>query len=58
MLRSMLIGLAVAAVLQVGAQEYAPVSASSLASHHVDWVRLQAVTLARLVCDGCSFLVH
>jgi hypothetical protein len=58
MLRSMIIGLAVAALLQVGVHSVAPASDVSLASSRIDWVTVQASTLARLVCDGCLVLVR
>jgi hypothetical protein len=58
MLRSMLIGLAVAALLQVGVHSFAPASDLSLASHRIDWVSVQANTLTRLLCANWASLTR
>lgn len=57
MLRSMIIGLAIAAMLQFGTR-IAASSDVSLAAQRIDWVQLQTKALARIVCDGYSFFVH
>jgi hypothetical protein len=58
MLRPVIIGLAIAAVLQLGAQEFAPVASVSLGSQRVDWVAVQASALAHFVCDGHTLLAR
>ncbi|GAA0567875.1 hypothetical protein [Rhizomicrobium electricum] len=58
MRRSMIIGLAIAALLQVGVHSVAPMTDVSLASHRIDWVVMQANTVTRILCDGYTFLVH
>jgi hypothetical protein len=54
----MIIGLAIAALLQVGVHSVAPMTDVSLASHRIDWVVMQANTVTRILCDGYTFLVH
>jgi hypothetical protein len=58
MLRSMIIGLAVAALLQAGVHTAAPAVNVSVASQKIDWVAVQARTLARLVCDSHALPVR
>jgi hypothetical protein len=58
MLRSMLVGLAIAALLQVGSHFSAPVSAPSFSSTHVNWVAVQASAIDRLVSFGGAFLTR
>ena len=58
MLRSMLIGLAVAALLQVGVHSVAPSAELSMASHRIDWVSVQANTLSRLICGSLTTLTR
>lgn len=48
MLRSMFIGLAIAAVLQIANFSVEPVRTVSLASERVDWVQVQTAALSRL----------
>ena len=52
MLRSMIIGLVIAALLQVGGHVFSPASPVSLAAHRIDWVKVQTDALARLLCSG------
>jgi len=56
MLRSMIIGLAIASLLQFGANWAAP--ALSLTAPRVDWVTLQARAVDRLACEGYRFLTR
>lgn len=58
MLRSMFIGLAVAALLQVGVHTATPVMDVSVASHKIDWVAVQAKALARLMCGSHALQVR
>lgn len=58
MRRSMIIGLAIAALLQLGSHSAAPAGGVSLASHRIDWVVMQANAVARVVCDGYTFLAR
>ncbi len=57
MLRSMIIGLAIAALLQVGARTLAPTDSVSLA-RQIDWVQVQSKALSRLACDGFTLLTR
>lgn len=58
MRRSMIIGLAIAALLQLGTHSVAPAANVSLASQRIDWVVMQANTLTRIVCGGYTFLAR
>lgn len=58
MLRSMIIGLAIAALLQVGVQSFSPATGISLASHRIDWVAMQADALAHLLDHGFTLLMR
>ncbi len=57
MLRSMVIGLAVAALLQVGAHTVASTDGIALAKR-IDWVQVQSDALAHLMWDGYMLLVR
>jgi hypothetical protein len=57
MLRSMIIGLAVAALLQLGARTVAATNGVALAQQ-IDWVEIQSNALAHLICDGHTFLTR
>ena len=52
MLRSMIIGLAIAAVLQIGVHSLAASDGLSLAAKRIDWVQVQTNALARLIGTG------
>ena len=54
MLRSMIIGLAIAALLQLGAHCFAPLSGMALEAKHIDWVKVQTDALAHLVFDSVA----
>jgi hypothetical protein len=58
MLRSMFIGLAIAALLQVGVHTAAPAMNVSAASQKIDWVTVQAKALTRLLCDTTTLSVR
>lgn len=58
MLRSMLVGLAIAALLQLGTHVSAPVSGPSFTSSNVSWVAVQASAIDRLVSLGGAFLTR
>jgi hypothetical protein len=48
----MIIGLAIASLLQIGARTVSPVNGVDLATHSIDWVKVQSDALERLVCLG------
>ena len=52
MLRSMIIGLAIAALLQVGGQIFALPADVSLTAQRIDWVTAQPNALTHLLCRG------
>ena len=52
MLRSMIIGLAIAAVLQIGVHSLAASAGLSVAAKRIDWVQVQTNALARLIGTG------
>lgn len=59
MLRSMIIGLAIAALLQVGVHVAPPTAASlAAAARQIDWIQLQSNALLHLISDSCTFVVH
>ena len=58
MLRSMIIGLAIAAVLQVGVHCLSPAERVSLAAKRIDWVTVQTNALAHLICNGYTSLTR
>lgn len=51
MLRSMIIGLAIAAVLQLATQIVANADVT-LAAKRIDWVQVQTDALTRMLCSG------
>ena len=53
MLRSMIIGLAIAALLQVGARTVASTD-MTLAAKRIDWVEVQTNALAHMLCNGIT----
>ncbi len=57
MLRSMIIGMAVAALLEVGAHRVASVKDISL-TRQIDWIQVQSEALTGLVRDGYVFLTR
>lgn len=58
MLRSMIIGLAIAALLQCGARPVASTHGVELAAHQIDWVQVQSEALAHLIADGYTLLAR
>ena len=58
MLRSMIIGLAIAALLQVGVQSFSPAAGLALATKQIDWVAIQADAVAQLLNHGFTLLVR
>lgn len=58
MLRSMIIGLAIAAVLQCGARTVASTHGVALAAQRIDWVQTQSEALAHLIADGYTLLTR
>lgn len=56
MLRSMIIGFTVAAVLQFGSHLAAPAASLDFAAQRIDWVAMQADAIDRLVCLGFTQL--
>lgn len=57
MLRSMIIGLAIAALLQMGARTVASTNGVALAKQ-IDWVQVQSDALAHLICSGSTFFTR
>ncbi len=57
MLRSMIIGLAIAALLQVGARTVASTNGVALAKQ-IDWVQVQSDALRHLIYNGCIFFTR
>jgi hypothetical protein len=58
MLRSMIIGLAIAALLQVGGHSFAPPARVSLPAQRIDWVAAQTNALTHLLCNGTALLTR
>ncbi len=58
MLRSMIIGLAVAALLQCGARTVVSFHGIELAARQIDWVQIQVKALTHLVSDGHTLMVR
>ena len=58
MLRSMIIGLAIAAILLVGDHSFSPADGVPLAAQRIDWVQVQTRALPRLIGNGCTLLTH
>jgi hypothetical protein len=58
MLRSMIIGLAVAALLQVGVHYLSPAGSVALAAKRIDWVQVQTNALAHLIGNGFTSLTR
>ena len=58
MLRSMIIGLAIAALLQFGGYSFAPLAGVSLTAQPIDWVAAQTTALTHLLCDGYTLLTR
>jgi hypothetical protein len=54
----MMIGLAVAALLQIGAKSFSPIQGVVLAARQIDWVEVQTKALTRLFRDGPTLLIH
>lgn len=57
MLRSMIIGLAVAAILQFGTRTIVGADLT-LAAKRIDWVQIQTDALARMLCNGMTLRTH
>lgn len=58
MLRSMIIGIAIAAMLQVGTRTIAPDQHLTFAAQRIDWVQVQTNALGRILCDGYTWLTR
>jgi|GEM_PF-1328468 len=58
MLRSMIIGLAIAALLQVGDKIFSPAEEVLLAAHRIDWVMVQTEALGRLINLGYTLIAR
>ncbi len=58
MLRSMIIGLAIAALLQVGGHRFAPPAGVSLTAQRIDWVAVQTNALTHLLRNGTLLLMR
>ena len=58
MLRSMIIGLAIAAILQIGGYCIAPANSLALAAQRIDWVQVQTNALAHLIDKGFTSLTR
>lgn len=58
MLRSVIIGLAIAALLQFGGYSFAPTTGVSLAAQRIDWVTAQTTALTHLLCEGYTLLTR
>lgn len=58
MLRSMIIGLVIASLLQFGVRFFVPAGAISLASQRIDWMTMQADAVDRLICRGYTLLTR
>ena len=58
MLRSMIIGLAIAALLQCGARSVASAHGVELAARKIDWVQIQSEALKHLLADGYTLLTR
>ena len=58
MLRSMIIGLAIAAFLLVGDHSFSPADGVTLAAQRIDWVQVQTNALTRLIGNGFTLLTH
>lgn len=56
MLRSMILGFAIAILLQFGAQSFAPAPITALSARQIDWASMQAAAVDRLVCQGYRLL--
>jgi hypothetical protein len=53
MLRSMIIGFAIAALLQVGTQ-FVTSADPAMTARHIDWVQMQTIGLARILCGSTT----
>lgn len=58
MLRSMIIGLAIAALLQVGGHRFVPPTGVTLTAQRIDWVTAQTDALGHLLCNGYTLLTR
>jgi hypothetical protein len=58
MLRSMIIGLAIAALLLVGGHSFSSGDGVSLTAKRIDWVQVQTDALSRLVSSGYTSLIR
>jgi hypothetical protein len=58
MLRSMIIGLAIAALLQCGARTVASTHGIELAARQIDWVQIQSQALTHLITDARTLLTR
>lgn len=58
MLRSMIVGLAIAALLQLGDKAFSPVGEVTLAAQRIDWVKVQTEALERLIYLGYTLITR
>jgi hypothetical protein len=58
MLRSMMIGLAIAGLLHVASGYFAPAEGLAVASKRIDWVAVQADSLAAVLCKATTLLAR
>jgi hypothetical protein len=60
MLRSIIIGFAVAALLQAGVRTASSAPDRAVMAHTLNWTQLQSdgATFVRLVADGYTYLTH
>lgn len=62
MLRSMIVGLAIAALLQLGAKGVTPEEGVVLAADHIahraDWAAVQAEAVDRLICQAYTLIAR
>jgi hypothetical protein len=54
----MIIGLAIAAILQIGGYCIAPANSLALAAQRIDWVQVQTNALAHLIGKGFTSLTR
>lgn len=58
MLRSMMIGLAIASLLQIGAGVFSPVDGMELAAQRIDWVQMQTDALSHIIANGFTLMLR
>lgn len=58
MLRSMIIGLAIAGLLHVASGFVTPAAGIAQASQRIDWVTVQVESLSAVLCKGYTLLTQ